>query len=363
MKADSRVAGRQSNMELLRIVSMMMIILHHYADHGGFVFENGEITFNRIFLQFVHLFGKIGICLFVLISGYFLVESAFTWKKVVKLILEVQFYCLLSFGFTVAIGTTEFTVRRAFMSLFPVSTSLYWFVTTYMVLYILSPYLNIMIRHLTKGQHLRLIGFLVLIWSLIPTFLQLDICYSQLGWFVLLYLSAAYVRLHAQEWWIVKFGKLRWFLLAFGLIFLTVLVLDYFEYAIPEFAVDMEYFGGQNKITTYLCALLGFMSFVNMQVKPSRLINTVAASTFGIYLIHDNPFISRELWTEWINTDALIDSRRLMPHVVLTAAVIFCACSLFDLLRRRFLEKPAMEIVDKVFLLAEKKLGRHGNPG
>lgn len=347
MKEQREKIERKSNMELLRIVCMIMIILHHYADHGGFVFENGEITINRIILQAVHLFGKMGICIFVLISGYFMVESAFRWKKVLKLELEVQFYSLICFGLTVLGGEVEFTWQRLFMSAFPVMSSMYWFVTTYMVLYILSPYINILVHHLDKKQHFRLILFLLVIWSIIPTFLQLDICYSQLGLFLLLYLTAAYVRLYPDTRILKYFGKMKSFLLCYGFIFLTVLFLDFLEYAIPEFSLDMEYFGGQSKITTYLCALSLFAAFLNLNVNQNRWINRIAAATFGVYLLHDNTFISRLLWTEWLNTDALIHSPWLLLNLLGATGCIFVICVVIDYLRQRFLEKPLFEWIGK----------------
>lgn len=333
---------RKSNLELLRIVSMIMIILHHYADHGGFVFADGEITTNRIILQSIHLFGKMGICVFVLITGYFMVEASFRWKKVLKLILEVQFYSWICFGVTVLSGGIEFTWQRLFMTAFPVTTSLYWFVTTYLILYILSPFLNILIHHLTKRQHLQLILILLTIWSIIPTLLQVDLSYSQLGWFALLYLTAAFLRLYPDEKWLARLKGLRSFFVCYGFVLLTVLILDVFEYMIPGFSVNMEYFGGQNKITTYLCALTLFMAFVNMEIKSSRFINEIASTTFGVYLLHDNAFISQVLWTEWLDTDALVKSPWLSVHLVVAAGCIFCVCVAIDYGRKRLVEIPLL---------------------
>lgn len=347
MEGQDERAGRKSNMELLRIVSMVMIILHHYADHGGFVFGNGEITINRIILQSVHLFGKMGVCIFVLISGYFLVESKFRWKKVLKLELEVQFYSLLCFGLTVLGGDVGFSWQRLVMSVFPVMNSMYWFVTTYMVLYILAPFINILVHHMNKKQHFSLILFLLVIWSIIPTFLRLDICYSQLGLFLMLYLTAAYVRLYPNETVMKCYGKMRYFFVCYGFIFLTVLFLDFLEYMIPEFSLDMEYFGGQNKITTYLCALSLFLAFLNLEVKRSRWINGIASTTFGVYLLHDNTFISRVLWTEWLDTDALIHSAWLLPHLLVAVGCIFGICVAVDYVRQRVLEKPLFEWIEK----------------
>ena len=36
-------AKRQTNIELLRIVSMLMIVFHHFAVHGGFEWEPSDV--------------------------------------------------------------------------------------------------------------------------------------------------------------------------------------------------------------------------------------------------------------------------------------------------------------------------------
>ena len=66
---------RESNIELLRILAMIMIIAHHFACHSNFDFPLTEVTFNRVWIQFMHLGGKIGVDVFVLISGYFLINQ------------------------------------------------------------------------------------------------------------------------------------------------------------------------------------------------------------------------------------------------------------------------------------------------
>lgn len=73
---------RNSNLELLRIVSMILIIMHHYAVHGGFDLLNTELDLNRIWIQILSIGGKIGVNCFVLITGYFMINSKF--KEVVK---------------------------------------------------------------------------------------------------------------------------------------------------------------------------------------------------------------------------------------------------------------------------------------
>lgn len=71
---------RDSNLELLRIISMLLIVTHHYALHG-FNFLNLDLTSNKIVLNFLVSGGKIGVNIFILLSAYFLSTSNFNIKK------------------------------------------------------------------------------------------------------------------------------------------------------------------------------------------------------------------------------------------------------------------------------------------
>ena len=69
--------NRQSNIELLRIIAMIFIIAHHFAVHGGFNFSTDIITVNSLWIQFIKIGGKIGVNIFVLISGSLHIISIF----------------------------------------------------------------------------------------------------------------------------------------------------------------------------------------------------------------------------------------------------------------------------------------------
>ena len=71
---NERRAARQSGFELLRILAMVIIVAHHFARYSGFEKPEG-VTFGLLWTQFLYLGGKLGVNVFVLISGYFLIES------------------------------------------------------------------------------------------------------------------------------------------------------------------------------------------------------------------------------------------------------------------------------------------------
>ena len=76
LKFNNRGNLRQSNIELLRIITMFFIVAHHFAVHSGFDFPVNTISINRLWIQFIQIGGKIGVDIFVLIS--------FVFKKIIN---------------------------------------------------------------------------------------------------------------------------------------------------------------------------------------------------------------------------------------------------------------------------------------
>lgn len=69
-----RICNRNSSIELLRIISMILIVFHHFAFHGGFKWQTNSVTISHFWYNFIYGGGKIGVNIFVLISGYFLID-------------------------------------------------------------------------------------------------------------------------------------------------------------------------------------------------------------------------------------------------------------------------------------------------
>lgn len=89
----SHIKKRQSNFELLRIVAIMMIIIHHSMVHG--TLDVSQFTLFHSNPYTVALFcivafgGKVGVYVFSIISGYFMLYSHNSVKKLVKLWLPI----------------------------------------------------------------------------------------------------------------------------------------------------------------------------------------------------------------------------------------------------------------------------------
>ena len=91
---------RQSNIELFRIIVMLSIVAHHFVVNSGLLglmSPTMEVA-NDVYLWLFGMWGKIGINCFVLITGYFMCTSQFTWRKFIKLVCEIDICCFFIVG-------------------------------------------------------------------------------------------------------------------------------------------------------------------------------------------------------------------------------------------------------------------------
>ena len=100
---------RSSNLELYRIICMLMIVAHHFVVNSGLTADGGILDMypnsaNTIFLRLFGAWGKTGINCFMLITGYFMCTSKITFRKYLKLLLQVYFYKLLFFAIFLGFG-------------------------------------------------------------------------------------------------------------------------------------------------------------------------------------------------------------------------------------------------------------------
>ena len=78
-----------------------------------------------------------------------------------------------------------------------------------------------------------------------------------------------------------------------------------------------------------------------------KWINILASATFGVYLIHDNGIVRPFLWVDVFKNAQYQDSLFLIPYSILVVAIVYIACTMIDLIRKQFFEKPYMLLVNK----------------
>lgn len=342
--------SRQSNFELLRIISMVMITFHHFAVHGGFDWTATTGTIPYLWYNFIIMGGKVGVDVFVLISGYFLIssnESSFNAQKVFKLWGQVFFYSVVIYIIGLAAGICDFGIKSFIKAIFPITFSSWWFASTYFVLFIIHPFLNKLLCSLGKKAYQSLLLVLVILWSVIPTFTTSAYQSNSLLWFVTLYAIAGYIRIYGLN---KKFTTRHYFLFYFVLSILTYLssvIFTLMGTKWPVFAAHARYFYGQEKLPVLLISVSLFMIFATLTINYYKWINILASASFGVYLIHDSNVVRPVLWLDVFRNAQYQDSLFIIPYSIMVVVIVYMVCSILDLIRQKIFEQPYMLFVNR----------------
>ena len=97
---------RNSKIELLRIISMIMIILGHCNTYGNFDMQNINGFFNKFIIGNTYL-GNLGVIIFIVTTGYFMIKKEIQLKKIILFELQVLFY---SIGIYVLFSTVDLMI-------------------------------------------------------------------------------------------------------------------------------------------------------------------------------------------------------------------------------------------------------------
>lgn len=150
-------SGRQSNLELLRILAMCMIICCHFVTYNNFGPTN-MFSDKTLALSMLRLGGKLGVVLFVMITGYFMLNKTFKWQRIIDLSRQTVYFSVLVAVLAYAFAGTKPDLLGVFRMMFPLIMENYWFPTDFAVILILSPALNKLVNTVDKKNNDAWIG-------------------------------------------------------------------------------------------------------------------------------------------------------------------------------------------------------------
>ncbi|WP_274656680.1 acyltransferase family protein [Streptococcus equinus] len=363
MKAVGFVKERQSNFEILRIIAMFCIVLGHSMTHGTLLNSSSDFSgINFFIFRFFAYSGKIGVYLFVLITGYFMIYSNISIKKVVKLWLPVVFWSVFLTIF-IGIFINQLSYKEVVMSFLPIVFNRYWFVSTYIFLYLLIPFINKSLLNLNIRQEILIcvLGFFIIVPS---NYLYGNNLNSWLMSFCFTYSIGAIIR--KRE--LLKRKKTRIFrrvFLGLGLIGNSInsIIITYARNSTPVLN-KLSIFLQKETVFCLFVALSLFIIFGTVTIPYNRLINTIASATFGIYLIHDNSKMEYLLWIKIFRMNQLSSSLLISIFYVLFCTItIFMVCSMLELIRRKIFGKIENKAVTFVETSVKKYINRFCEKG
>lgn len=301
---------RKANLELIRIVSMGMIVVLHYLSKGELLVEdlsNGSGI--DYFYWLLEACSIVAVNLFIILSGYLLIDKEFRFSRILELWLQILWYSLLIPIVLLLIGTIsleELNIYKMLPYVFPIMTEHYWFLSTYMMLLLCMPFLNSGMKQLPKKQVQIILIVLLLIFSvsksIIPFSLVMDGYGYGFEWMMCVYLVGAYIKLYGISYFSSKRKSLYTYV--FGIYFIMVLFLCYTNY---HMEIQVIYAWRKsvfhyNHILNLVASISLFMYFLHCKIEKRWLkegIRRIAPYVLGVYLLHEHIEIRYE-WHKWL---------------------------------------------------------------
>ena len=336
---------RKSNFDLMRILCIFLIIMYNYTLYDGFIYK--AFCPQKFFYESTGIWGLAGVIGFIMVSSHFLYTyGSFSFQKVLRLIFETSFFSTLLTLFLIVIGILELAGDYLLKCNFSVFFRQYWFITDYVIFYLMTPFLKFFCDKLSIQHHKWLLIILYLI-----TFIPREITYvetvSRLGIFVYIYLLTAYFIKKPDNFFQKHYKLLS--VIVFGSIISLVCLFLYLDKSAP----DARYLDLINKMALITSTAMGlsaiclYFIFKNLNIKYSKILSLIGSSTLGIYLIHDHAFFGNYL-IDIIFRSSQVYSMSLGPLIYIVSCIsILLGCTIIYLGFRFIFKKTIYMLTDK----------------
>lgn len=339
------VKARQSGIELLRILLMLQVIFLHICVYGGYstVAKQDFSNIHKALFYSIYLSSRCPVYVYILIFGYFSVvsnKSLISIKgKIAKTYLPMIFYslCIPLVGQLIGLWRINDVVKvRMF---FPFTSRIWYFMTLYLLVLVLSPFLNKALTALSKKEYTQLVVILFFMFSVWTVFSQLeqtshvirlDKIYELLNGkslygFIYMYILGGYLRLHVPCHNKAKFR----YLIIFAVLTVINILLSKYVYSYSNIST------ANNNPFVVLQGLCLVMFFRDLKFR-SKAINYITSVNLGVYMIHEQFLVRNKIWNDWfgfLHKKSFYSTWVYLLKIILICITVYMVCGLIEKVR------------------------------
>lgn len=322
------INSRDSNIELLRILCMFMVLLHHLMFYGPGIafFSTDEVCFDSLLAALINPFVYCAVNTFVLISGYYGIN--FKIKGITRLYVQCAVIGLICY-------ITGTYVNRGSIGPYGLShncifalSNTRWFISTYLCLYLISPFLNKFISTISQKEYIILLSTLFAINVYLGWFWGNSVNKTgySLSNFVFLYFIGQFLHTYYPAH---NNHKLK---------YLSIYIIPaFFISVVVWFCIHSGKSGKMYVILTQrynnpllIIQSIGLLYFFLSANLRNNFINWCATSVLSVYLIHQNPYIDKWIHDFCADNFYSWSSNTRWLFLLLAAVLIFISCVIID---------------------------------
>ena len=324
--------ARNSKIEFLRIISMLMIIAHHYALYG-MKMQTSSSGIDKYVVWLFYPGGVVGVGIFFLIAGYFGFQN--NNVKIERVIFKTTSYSILGLVLYFVLNLMDIIkIRLSFeqvsMSLCPIGSSAFWFASVYILLMLCKPAINHFIDQLSPKK----IILTLLCGGLIYTILR-HINAHYLGIYngLIFYIIGALAYKYKDYIQKIK-----------GMYYILFAIMGWGGYVLFSSKGGI---GGLIAVVVFgtiaACAI-AFL-FITGKECENRYINKLAEPTLAIYFIHENPLFRDYIWNGIFKVNTFQRELDILPIIaVLTVIAIYYVGAFIEWIKVATLDRVCLKL-------------------
>lgn len=355
-------AERNYSIDLLKCISMLMVVVLHLNQYGLKDAEYDAIGVIGITSALGQSFCIVGVNIFVLITGYYLSAKDVVltrknlinrYKRLIPLWIQVEMYSIGIYLILCAFPQSgvQFGYRQLIKQALPLMTNQYWFFTVYVLLVLVSPFINQLICRLEQIEYRNMLIVLIAVFSLVPTLnIIKDISGTGYGyslvWFIVLYCIGGYIRRFD-----IKTRRYGIWYLAFVFILFACRMLIIIGPSVTHGFLDLfsNTYTSVFVLGASVSLFLAFLKSKKQYRKSGKMIALVSSLSFAVYLVHEHNLLRDILWERLICLGQFTDYEGECLIVMLISIVgIYAFSIIVEFIRVRLLDL-AMQVKRKIW--------------
>lgn len=290
---------RNSSIELFKIIGIFLIVISHVVQTLGnmdfYSVNTATTSISNIVLILLRHSGVLGNTIFFVCSSWFLLDSKKSNKqKLFQMIFDVW---LISVGILIPIylfRDNNLSIVNIIKQFIPITVANNWYVTCYVLFYLIYPFINRMIDNSSQRELLRITAvssgiYLVLnfVGKLLPFFGTGFFFTSNLMIWITIYFGIAYMKKYLPDFQKSKAKNLILFILGTIGMYGSILILNYLGLRYQYFQNRVIDFNANSNIFAILMVVALLNLFLSINFK-SKIINHISKVSLLIYVIHEN---------------------------------------------------------------------------
>ena len=331
---------RNSGIDLLRILSMLGIIGLHVVNQGGIINNLSLYSAKYYIVLFMLAILYASVNIFAIMTGYLSVNKRQNKNtRIVELISIMIFWSLVITGIFYIFNLYNIRsqgIKDLIGCLFPFIVGRYWYITCYVLVFFMMPYINTFINNINKDVFKKMLIILFVLFTVIPNIIHSDLFVINNGyspfWLIFCYMIGAYIRLYKNDYKTKLYKIAAPILLAYIFNIVVKIIL------LKAFNKESDSNWFINYISPFIVwfSTEVFILFKGIGVKSekiSAIIKQISISSFSVYIIHCHKVIF-----DYINKDLFMFLNNYNGFVIIGGIIIaifttYLTCMIIDQIR------------------------------